>query len=288
MITLKDNMIKLAVPNKGRLKEPTIELLQKAGYSFRMKDRLLYASCTNEPVQIIFLRTDDIPLLVDSGVIDMGITGSDLVLERNAKVVELLPLDYGRCRLCVAVKDEYQGKDLSELNGKRVATSFPRIAGDYFRSQNINVTLLEMSGSLEIMVGLKLADAIVDIVETGDTLRDNQLKVFSEIGSYQTKLLASKGAADKPEVQTIKRRIEGIMIARKYSLLEYNIPKARLKEAERVTPGFQSPTIAQLDDPDWLAVEVMVQKKEIPRVMDQLEALGAAAILETEIRNCRL
>ncbi|MBN2444005.1 MAG: ATP phosphoribosyltransferase [Spirochaetales bacterium] len=289
MIPLQEKMIKLAIPNKGRLKDPTINLLKKAGYNFRVKDRLLYSTCTNADLQIIFLRTDDIPILVDSGVIDMGITGSDLLVERNVtRVDEVLPLNFGRCRLCVAVKEDFQGKDIKDLDGKIIATSFPVITKKYFDEAGVSITCIEMGGALEIMVGLRLADAIVDIVETGDTLRDNKLVVFKEINSYQTVMIANKKVSASPEVQKIIRRLQGILIAEEYSLLEYNIKREALKQAEAITPGFEAPTISELDEPDWVSVKVMVRKKEVANDMDRLEAIGATAILETEIINCRL
>ena len=288
MIPVQEKMITLAIPNKGRLKEPTLRLLKKAGYNFRKRDRLLYSTCTNADLQIYFLRTDDIPVLVDSGVIDMGITGSDLLAERKVSVDEVLALNYGRCRLCVAVKDDFKGDEIKDLEGKTIATSFPEITEQYFSEKGVSITCIEMNGSLEIMVGLKLADAIVDIVETGDTLRDNNLKVFKEINTYRTVVVAHKKVSQLPKVRKIVRRLEGILIAEEYSLLEYNIKGEVLKKAEKITPGFESPTISELDEPDWFAVKVMVKKKEVVDTMDRLEAIGATAILETEILNCRL
>jgi ATP phosphoribosyltransferase len=282
------NRIKLAVPNKGRLKEPVIELLKSAGYSFRVRERMLYASCSNADLTIIFLRADDIPLLVSSGAVSLGITGQDLVEEKHAKVKEILPLELGKCRLCVAVSEGFAWKSPASLSGKRIATSFPHITQSFFKKHKANVDCLEMSGALEIMIGLGLADAIMDIVETGDTLRENNLKVVEEIGRYQTVLIANKESSGLPEVLQIKRRLEGILIARKYSMLEYNIKKSLLKKAEGITPGFEAPTVSDLDEAGWCAVKVMVEKKSVIDVMDRLEALGATAILETGINNCRL
>jgi ATP phosphoribosyltransferase len=138
------------------------------------------------------------------------------------------------------------------------------------------------------MVKLGLAEAIVDVVETGDTLRENNLEVYSEIGKYQTSLFANRSFTGNSEVGMIVRRLEGIIIAGRYSMLEYNIPKTSLQKAEVITPGFESPTIAELEDKSWLAVKVMVEAKKIPAIMDDLEAIGATAIFETEIRNCRI
>lgn len=288
MIALDSDYIKIAVPNKGRLHEPCIDLLKSAGYKFRVKDRALYATCTNAPLQIIFVRAADIPTLVSNGVVELGITGQDLVIETKSECDEVLPLDLGRCKLCVAVKADINSDSLSFLEGKTVATSFPYITSEFFKEKNVSVRCLELSGALEVMVGLGLAEAIVDIVETGDTLRENNLKVFSQIGSYETALIAGKGLASREEIEVIKKRLEGVIIAKRYSLLEYNIAKDNLKKAEEITPGIESPTLSPLDEEGWVAVEVMVEKSKIVDCMDALQVIGATGIIETEIKNCRL
>lgn len=283
------NKLKFALPSKGRLKEPAIELLHKAGFNFRAKGRNLYSTCTTDDITFIFVRTDDIPVLVDTGVVDAGITGSDLIIERNSDVSEIMSLGFGRCRLCVAVREESRETELSFLSGKTVATSFPQVTRGYFARNGVtDVQIVEMNGSVEIMVALGLADAIVDIVETGDSLRDNNLKVFSEIGKYETVLITSPGMAEDERIVRLKRRIEGILLATQYSILEYNIEKANIAKAEELTPGYKSPTVSELEDKSWLAVKVMVQKKEVPFVMDSLEKIGATAIFETDLKNCRL
>ena len=278
---------KLAIPNKGRLKDPAINMLKKAGFTFRIKDRILYATCKSTDLLLILTRADDIPILIDKGVVHMGITGEDVVEERNVDLIKYLELGFGGCRLCVAVPDDLDIK-LSELRGKTIATSFPVITKKFFKEKEVEIKCIEMNGGVEIMVGLGLADAIVDIVETGDSLKDNQLKIHSEINSYQTSFFVNKEHLNDPFINQIKRRLEGIVIAKKYALLEYNIPKASLKKAEILTPGFKSPTISSLEDKNWLAVRVMVPKNIIPRVMDELEKLGASAMMELSINNCRL
>ncbi len=288
MNLLEPGKLRFAIPAKGRLMEPTSELLQRAGYKFRAKGRNLYATCTNADIIFIFVRADDIPVLVESGVVDLGITGEDLVEERKADISKLMALGYGKCRLCVAVKDSCGSTSLEDFRGKTIATSFVNMTDAFFRTKGIDVRCVEMNGSVEIMVGLNLADAIVDIVETGDSLRDNNLRVFCDIGSYETALIGNKNVINDNRVAQILRRIEGILIAQKYSILEYNIKKDLLKQAEKITPGFESPTVSELDQEGWLAVKVMVLKKDTVQVMDQLEELGATAIIETEVKNCRL
>ena len=248
----------------------------------------MYSSCKNSNLQVVFLRVEDIPVLVESGVIQLGITGGYLVSERNADLKKLLPLNYGKCRLCIAVSENKSGINLKELENKNIATSFPNIIQKFFAENNIKINCIEMNGSLEIMIKLKLADAIVDIVETGDTLKDNNLTILNEIANYETSLFVNKNFSDDPEILLIKRRMEGVLISRKYSILEYNVKKELLKKAELITPGYESPTVSKLDDREWVAVEVMVEKNMVVSAMDKLEELGATAILETEIKNCRL
>lgn len=279
--------IRFCVPSKGRLNEPATDLLRRAGYAFRLHDRRLYATCSSADIIFIFARADDIPVLVDSGAADMGITGSDLVAEREANVATLLELGFGRCRLCLA-GPESMADDPAAMAGKTIATAFPHTTQRFFASRGIDVRVMEMMGSMEIMVALQLSDGIVDIVETGDSLRENHLKVLAEIGQYQSVLIANHAIASDPRVAQIRRRLEGVLVAGRYSMLEYNIPATLLKEAEKITPGYRSPTVSPLDQEGWLAVKVMVEKASVVAVMDRLEQLGASAILETEIRNCRL
>ena len=282
----KDRLF-LAIPNKGRLKEPVINLLKRAGYRFRVKDRALYAGCNNAKIDILFIRTDDIPYLVSENVVDMGITGEDLIIEKHASVTELLALGIGKCKLSVAVSEECDN-DLSVLNKKIIATSFPNLAKKFFNEKGIDIECIIMNGALEIMIALGLADGIVDIVETGDTLKENKLKTIADIGEYQATFIVRNELKDDPRVEVIKRRLSGIILADKYSMLEYNIKKVNLQKAENITPGFQSPTVSALDDSDWLAVKVMIKKEDVVETMDALLAVGASAILETEIKNCRI
>lgn len=283
-----ETKLKIALPNKGRLRQPALELFKKAGFHFRARERALYASCSDYGITFIFLRADDIPVLVDSGAVDLGITGQDLIAERAVSVREILPLAFGRCRLCVAGHESLTEGELGVFEGQTIATSFPRITEEFFKARGVGVACKTLNGSVEIMVALGMARGIVDIVETGDSLRANQLKVIATIGQYETVLIAHPERASEPGVQQIRRKLEGILIAEKYSMLEYNIPAAKLAEAEGITPGFESPTISTLEEKDWLAVKVMVEKKQIIAVMDSLEQLGATAIIETEITNCRL
>jgi ATP phosphoribosyltransferase len=280
--------LRIGIPSKGRLSEQAAELLKQAGLSFRQQDRSLFARVSEMPIDITFLRTDDIPVLCAEGAIDMGITGSDLICEAGAEVETRLALGVGKCRLALCVPEDAQVRSPADLQGRRVATSFPRITESYLRPHGAKVHLVTISGSVEVMVALGVADAIVDLVETGSTLAANRLRILAEIGQYETVLIQNRECQHRDMADRVVRRLEGVVIARSYSLLEYNIPQAKLAEAERITPGFKSPTVNRLEDPDWCAVRVMVPRKDVIAVMEKLESLGASAILETPIVNCRL
>lgn len=280
--------LRIGVPSKGRLADVAGELLKEAGLSFRRQERSLFARCRELPLDITFLRTEDIPVLCAEGAIDMGITGGDLLAESGAKLVNRLDLGVGQCRLAVCVPEDSQIASPAELDGCRVATSFPQVTQKFLREHKADVHLVDLSGSVEIMIALGVADAIVDLIETGSTLAANRLRILTQIDHYQTILVQNPANRHAELADRVVRRLEGVVIARSYSLLEYNVPRAKLPAAEEITPGFNSPTISALEDADWCAVRVMVRRTEVIDIMEQLEALGASAILETRITNCRL
>jgi ATP phosphoribosyltransferase len=280
--------LRIGIPSKGRLAELAEVLLKEAGLSFRRSERTLFARCKEIPVDITFLRTDDIPVLCAEGAIDMGVVGGDLVAEAGAEVIKRLELGVGNCRLAVCVPEGGSVKSAKDLNGARIATSFPNVTRKYLAQHGAEAHLVTLSGSVEIMIALGVAEAIVDLVETGSTLAANQLRILDEIGSYETLLIQNNAKRQTEVANRVVRRLEGVVIARSYSLLEYNVPRSKLPEAEKITPGFNSPTINSLEDPAWCSVKVMVRRGEVIGIMERLEALGASAILETEITNCRL
>jgi len=284
----RDRLLRIGVPSKGRLAEVSALLLNEAGLAFRRSERSLFARCRDMPVEVTFLRADDIPVLTGEGAIDLGITGADLVAESGMPLVHRLDLGIGSCRLALCVADDSSITDPRQLVGKRIATSFRRITREWLAARGVEAHFVELSGSVEIMIMLGVADAIVDLVETGSTLAANRLRVLDEIGRYQTVLVQNEQTSDGLLVDRIVRRLEGIVIARSYSLLEYNIPRSRLSEAEKITPGFNSPTVSALEDPEWCAVRAMVRRGEAHGIMERLEAIGASAIIETSISNCRL
>jgi ATP phosphoribosyltransferase len=280
--------LRIGLPSKGRLSELATEILKQAGLTFRRQERSLFARVGEMPIDVTFLRTEDIPILVAEGAIDMGLTGSDLLAESGADVVTRLDLGVGKCKLALCASDDGDITTPAQLHGKRVATSFPNVTRGYLKAHNAEVHMVQLSGSVEVMIALGVADAIVDLVETGSTLAANRLRVLDEIGRYSTVLIQNADRRESVLADRVVRRLEGVVIARSYSLLEYNIPRTRLAEAEKITPGFNSPTVNSLEDPAWCAIRVMVRRSEVIEVMEKLEAAGASAILETQINNCRL
>jgi len=280
--------LRIGLPSKGRLSEIASELLGQAGIKFRRQSRGLFAKVSGLPIDLVFLRTDDIPTLCAEGAIDMGITGSDLVEEADAKIDVRMRLGMGRCRLAFCVPDDSEIQDAAQLDQSRIATSFPSVTRRYLAERKAEAHLVALSGSVEVMIQLGIADAIVDLVETGSTLAANRLRILEEIGSYETVLIQNNRNHDPATADRVVRRLEGVVIARDYSLLEYNVPRAKLADAEAITPGFNSPTVNALEDEQWCSVRVMVKRGDVIEAMERLEVLGASAIIETPISNCRL
>ena len=279
--------LRIGIPSKGRLAELSNSLLNQAGICFRRQNRSLFAKAKQLPISVTFLRSDDIPVLCAEGAIDLGITGQDLIEESATAPLQRLRLGIGHCRLSICVPQTFTG-DIKELDGKTIATSFPKVTQKFLAQHKTRAHLVELSGSVEVMIQLGVADAIVDLVETGSTLEANQLKVLTDIGSYESVLIQRQGIESNELANRVVRRLEGVVIARSYSLLEFNIAREQLTAAETIAPGFDSPTISALEDPSMCAVRVMVRNSEIIEKMELLEQLGASAIIQVPIDNCRL
>lgn len=284
---MTDNL-RIGIPSKGRLAEMASEMLNAAGLKYRRQERSLFARVRDMPIEVTFLRTDDIPVLCAEGAIDMGITGGDLIAESGVELISRLSLGTGNWKLSICVPEDSGIRKASDLAGKRIATSFPRVTQAYLDKHKITAHIVELTGSVEVMILLGVADAIVDLVETGSTLAANRLIVVDELGRYEAVVVQDPATKHPDLADRVIRRLEGIVIARSYSLLEYNVPEAKLREAEKITPGFESPTISKLEESGWFAVRAMVKRSEVIEIMEKLEALGASAILETTITNCRL
>lgn len=299
----KNDTLRIGIPSKGRLADLAGDLLRDGGLRFRRQDRALFARVKplgvgstggdELPIDITFLRTDDIPVLCAEGAIDLGITGSDLVAEARidnqpVDVLTRLALGMGACRLAICVPDSSPVAGPKDLSGDRIATSFPNVTREYLNQHGTTAHTVELTGSVEVMIALGVADAIVDLVETGSTLAANRLRILDTIGSYETVLIQNPRTRHTALCDRVTRRLEGVVIARSYSLLEYNVPQDKLAAAEAITPGFSSPTVNKLEREGWFAVRAMVKRGDVISIMEQLENLGAQAILETSIVNCRL
>ncbi len=280
--------LRIGIPSKGRLADAAAELLKEAGLRFRRQDRSLFAKVKEMPIDICFLRTDDIPVLCAEGAIGLGITGGDLIEEAGVDLTQRLSLGLGGCRLAICVPDDAPYQSAADLKDTRIATSFPNITKKYIASHGAKCRTVELSGSVEATIALGVADGIVDLVETGSTLAANRLRILDTIGHYETVLVQSDCVVDAVLADRVVRRLEGVVIARSYSLLEYNVPGDKLAAAEKITPGYSSPTINKLEQEGWYAVRAMVPRKDVIDIMEQLDAAGAEAILETAIQNCRL
>jgi len=279
----------IAVPSKGRLMDASVDLLQRSGLKFRVSGRRLFSECSDCDVRIIFSNVADIPLLVSEGVVDLGITGSDNVEEQGAEVITHQELGFGRCRLSVAVHKDSGYQKPTDLNGKVVGSKFVALTQKFLDEHEVqNASIIPIQGAVEVMVLLGMVDAIVEIVETGNSLVENDLVEVEHILDAQAVLLGNGHPRDPSEAERVLRRVQGVLHAAEYSLLEYNCPAERVAEAAAVTPGFSAPTVQAMSDPAWSAIKVLVPKTEVPSAMDRLEALGCIAILETALRNTRL
>ena len=284
-----ENLLKLAIPNKGALSEGAVKLLGEAGYRcFRSGRELIVADNANG-IDFVFLRPRDIALYVGRGILDLGITGRDLAADSGAGVAELLPLGFGKSRFCFAVP---AAKKISvkELNGLRVATSYPQLLGGILRELKLDCPVVKLDGAVEISIRLGVADAIADVVESGATLREAGLEIVGDALLHSEALLVARDRAfaDRPEVKRLIGRLLGIIRASEYAMIEYDIPRAMLEAACRITPGVEAPTVAPLANPDWVAVKAMVRRKECNRIMDELYDIGGRGIFVADIRSCRL
>ena len=280
--------MKIALPNKGSLAEASIQILKEAGYRQRSDSRDLVLLDNENGVEFYYLRPRDIALYVGTGELQAGITGRDLLIDSGAGAEEVLPLDFGASTFRFAAPI---GKDwkIENIEDKRIASAYPGLVANYLDRKSIKAEIVRLDGAVESSVRLGVADLIADVVSTGSTLRQAGLIAFGEpLLVSEAVLIQRKGVVSSSEFETLKRRLAGVVIARQYVLLDYDIPKVNLAEACALTPGLESPTISPLAKEEWSAVRAMVPRKDTNRVMDELWAIGARGILVTDIHACRL
>jgi ATP phosphoribosyltransferase len=266
-------MLRVAVPNKGSLSEAASAMLSEAGYRQRRDNRELVMVDPDNDIEFFFLRPRDIAVYVGQGTLDVGITGRDLLLDADVEAEELLPLGFAAStfRFAGPVGDFAK---VEELEGKRLATSYDVLLRDYLAERGINAKVVRLDGAVESSVRLGVADAIADVVETGNTLKAAGMEIFGD------PILKSEAV--------LIRRLQGVLVARQYVLMDYDIRKELVEQAAALTPGLESPTVSPLRDSEWVAVRSMVPKKETNRIMDELYDLGARAILVSSIHACRI
>lgn len=279
-------MLRIAVPNKGALSETAAAMLAEAGYAGRRDPKSLHLIDPDNDVEFFFLRPRDIATYVGSGALDVGITGRDLMLDSHSKAVEIQALGFGGSTFRFAARPG-RFTALEDLNGHRVATAYAGLVGKYLADHGVNAEIVSLDGAVESAVELGVADAIADVVSTGTTLRQAGLEIFGPVMlESEAVLIGSPAGADG--TQTLLRRLRGVMVARRYVLVDYDLPANLVEDAVAIAPGRESPTISPLQDKDWVAVRVMVPRKGMNLVMDRLYALGARAILVSAIEAARL
>jgi len=279
-------MLRVAVPNKGSLAETAAEMLAEAGYSGRRDPRDLHFSDVRNGVEFFYLRPRDIATYVGSGALDVGITGRDLLLDSHSEADEIAELGFGDSTFRFA-GPEGEFKDLSDLAGKRVATSYPGLVGTFLAQAGVQSHLVKLDGAVESAVRLGVADAVADVVSTGSTLRKAGLDIFGPVLLESTAVLISRDPALEG-ITTLMRRLQGVLVAQQYVLMDFDVPRSLLEAACAIAPGIESPTISPLHDPEWVAVRVMVPRADRNDVMDVLYDLGARAILVSAIHAARL
>jgi ATP phosphoribosyltransferase len=282
-------MLQIALPNKGALSEEAVRLVADAGYRCRRYGRELAVHDEKNDIDFIFLRPRDIAVYVSHGVLDMGITGRDLVRDGESDVVEVLALGFGRSRFCYAVPaDSTLTPD--QFTHLRIATSYPKLVEQDMRKRGISAHIVRLDGAVEIAVDLGVSDAIADVVESGRTLREAGLKIVGDpvLLSEAVLICREKKATGRKPIKTFIERLRGIIVARTYVMVEYDAPRTILDQVCAVTPGIESPTVSPLAKQGWLAVKAMVKKEDINRVMDDLAKLGAKGIVVMDIRTSRI
>lgn len=287
-------MLRVAVPNKGSLSTDAVNILKEAGYRQRRDPRELILVDADLGVEFFYLRPRDIAVYVGAGRLDLGITGRDLLLDSGAGARELMPLGFGESTFRFAARPGVFAR-AADLDGRRVATSYAGLVDAHLRENGVRAEVVRLDGAVETAVQLGVADVIADVVETGGTLRAAGLETFGEPILHSEAVLIGPGdpdgtaaGADAPDAQVLRRRLSGVLVARQYVLMDYDVRVDLVEKACAITPGLESPTVSPLHDPDWVAVRAMVPRHRTNPVMDDLYTLGARAILVTSIHACRL
>lgn len=271
--------LKIAIQKSGRLNEKSVEILKNCGLSFENYKSSLISTVSNFPLEILFLRDDDIPEYVQDGIADLGIVGENVITESGAQVTYLQKLAFGKCTLKIAVPNNSNITEISELEGKAIATSYPVILQKYLQDNKVNAQVRTISGSVEIGPGLGLSDAICDIVSTGGTLKSNGLKPFAEVMKSEAVLIGREGAEFEPEVLELLQRIRSVLRAKETKYVVLNVAKTNLEKVVALLPGVKSPTVVPLFDEGWVALHSVIAEQDFWEKINALKAAGAEGIV---------
>lgn len=281
------SLLRIAVPNKGALAQSAAEILRESGYRQREDSKQLTLTDAENGVEFFYLRPRDIALYVGEGTLDVGITGRDLLADSGAKAEEVLGLGFGRSRFRFAGPAGVY-TDLTQLAGTRIATSYDGVVRAFLEDRGIEATVVRLDGAVETSIQLGVADVIADVVETGSTLRQAGLETFGDTILDSEAVLVTRGGAVPDGFEVFRRRVEGVLVARSYVMMDYDIKSEHVAAAVALTPGIESPTVSPLHREGWVAVRAMVPRAGAQRLMDELFEIGARGILLTDIHACRL
>ncbi len=280
-------MLRVAVPNKGILSDSAISMLKEAGYAVRRDSQELHLVDDENQIEFFYLRPRDIATYVGSGSLDVGLTGLDLLKDSKSTAQEVADLGFGGSTFRFAAPAEAGFKDVKDLQGKRLATAYPSLMEEFLAQSGVSAEIIKLDGAVESAVKLGVADAVADVVSTGNTLRKAGLAIFGPVILKSTaRLIAAPGKADASA--KLLRRLQGVIVAREYVIFDYDCPKSLVAEATKLTPGIESPTISPLAEEDWVAVRALVKSSDTNQIMDQLYDLGARAILVSAIHAARI
>ncbi len=288
MKTLDRKNIKLAIQKEGRLTEETLEFLRSAGLEFESYKQKLFSLCRNFPLEILYVRDDDIPDYVEKGIVDLGIVGQNILSEKKPKVKKLLNLGYGFCSLVIAVPKESNINNIKDLKSKTIATSYPQSSKDFFKENGISTELVEISGSVEIAPALGVADAIVDLTSSGSTMALNDLRLLTKIYDSEASLVANKKALDngrKPLIDKLMTRFNGVLAAKNYKYVMMNAPETILPNLQKIVPGLKSPTISPLATKGWISIQTVIKEEVFWETVEKLKAAGAQGIIVLPIEK---
>lgn len=277
--------LKIAIQKSGRLNEKSVELLKNCGLNFENYKSSLISPVSNFPLEILFLRDDDIPEYVQDGIADLGIVGENVIEETEVEVAYLQRLGFGKCSLKIAVPNNNDIATLADLNGKAIATTYPVILGKYLKQQGITSDIRTISGSVEISPGLGLSDAICDLVSTGGTLKSNGLKPFADVMSSEAVLIGSKGSENDDLIQELIQRIQSVLRAKETKYVVLNVERKNLDAVTALLPGVKSPSVVPLAEADWVAVHTVIPERDFWDRISQLKQAGAQGIVVMPIEK---